>query len=397
MTRSEKRGVRSYITGEKGCNRVRLYAHPRNGTLLLEWRDESGRKERMSLRHSDFEAGKAKADELALALRSGANPRGGEITLKALFDNYEREVTPTKGRSGQEHDRRARKLFEECWGAGATVCNLDRRDWDRFIKRRRSGELKPKGGSRSVKGVRNRAIEQNLKYMLAVCNWGGMVLVKGRLLIERNPFKGFPLPAEKNPERPMIGPDEYARLRVAAKSLGPSVELYLLLVHDTGHRCSAVSRLQWSDVDLSDAENAKICWRSEHDKIGLEHAVPITPEAGSALVEAREALQEARRATARIEDSWIFPCPTNTREPIKREALINLWRRLERVAGLPHVQGRGWHSLRRKFATERMHTAPAVLCALGGWQDYETIRKCYMQPDDAALRSALLDRRAVGA
>lgn len=99
---------------------------------------------------------------------------------------------------------------------------------------------------------------------------------------------------------------------------------------------------------------------------------------------------------ARIEDGWVFPSPTNPNEPLTRKALINLWRRLERIAGMPHVLGRGWHSLRRKFATERMHTSPAVLCQLGGWKDYETIRKCYMQPDESAMRTALLDRRAVG-
>ena len=31
-----KRKRTSYITGDKGINRVRLYPHPRNGTLFLD-------------------------------------------------------------------------------------------------------------------------------------------------------------------------------------------------------------------------------------------------------------------------------------------------------------------------------------------------------------------------
>ena len=50
--------ARSYITGEKGINRVRLYPHPRDGKLMLEFRDEVGDKKRLSLGHADLTQGK---------------------------------------------------------------------------------------------------------------------------------------------------------------------------------------------------------------------------------------------------------------------------------------------------------------------------------------------------
>ncbi|HEY5021672.1 MAG TPA: hypothetical protein VII30_04185 [Gemmatimonadaceae bacterium] len=68
------------------------------------------------------------------------------------------------------------------------------------------------------------------------------------------------------------------------------------------------------------------------------------------------------------------------------------WKRLETLAGLPPEGGRGWHTFRRKFATELKHVPLADLAYLGGWQSAQTILKCYQQPDDVTLRSALAKR-----
>lgn len=62
------------------------------------------------------------------------------------------------------------------------------------------------------------------------------------------------------------------------------------------------------------------------------------------------------------------------------------------LAGLSKEPGRGWHSLRRKFATELKHTPLKDLCALGGWKDPNTILKCYQRPDEGTMRQALASR-----
>ena len=383
MTRSRKSTrARSYITGEKGKNRVRLYPHPRDGAMLLEYRDELGAKKRISLRHDDFERGKAAADALAADLRNATPPRSGELTLRALFDNYEREVTPTKSASKQAHDRRARKLFEVCWG-NAKVKHLDRRDWDRFIQQRRIGALKPPGGHRKTKGVRDRVIEYDLRFLRAVCSWAETVKVEGQPLLERSPFRGFDLPVEANPRRPITTDDEFARLTEAASRLGPDVSLFLLLTHETGHRCTAVARLRWSDLDL---EKRLVTWRAEHDKIGKEHVVPLSAVAV-------DALWAARRKEARIGDGWVFPSPSAPEQPIRRDLLRDWWQRLEIEAKLERIPGRGWHSLRRKFATDLKDKAPLKdLCSLGGWTDHNTVLKCYMKADERTMREALARR-----
>jgi integrase len=118
------------------------------------------------------------------------------------------------------------------------------------------------------------------------------------------------LPAEANPNRAVINDEEFGRLTVAAKQLaalakGPTrkglenqkkpwkdVELYLLLAHETGHRCTAIGRLRWSDINF---EKGRITWRGEFDKIGVEHTVPLSETAKAALKRALDELQARRR------------------------------------------------------------------------------------------------------
>ena len=137
---------------------------------------------------------------------------------------------------------------------------------------------------------------------------------------------------------------------------------------------------------MTDPKNATIRWRSEHDKIGLDHTVPLSPEAS-------EALAAAKRRAARIADGLVFPSPSDPEEPVRRDLLRDWWEKLEKGAGLKRVRGRGWHSLRRKFVTDLKHDTPmADLCYLGGWKDHNTILKCYMKPDETTMRSALTRR-----
>ena len=49
------------------------------------------------------------------------------------------------------------------------------------------------------------------------------------------------------------------------------------------------------------------------------------------------------------------------------------WCRAEKLAGLEPQRGRGWHSLRRKFASDLMDQPLKVLCELGGWKTAKTV------------------------
>lgn len=393
MTRSSKpkRKRDSYITGEKGQNRVRLYPHPRDGKLFLEYRDEAGEKKRVSLGYEDLTRGKVAANELAASLLKNEGPRATELTLKSLFDNYDAEVkagrlkkTPAKVR----HDARTRLLFEHCWGASTLVRNLDVTHWNAFIHQRRNGTLRPPGRWRdkpqhtaTTRPIRNRQIEYDLRFLLAVCHWAERVIVRGRPLLEREPFKGLEIPKESSPRRPLVSAKEYEALRKGSEEIGGLIPLFLMLAHETGHRANAIRQLRWNDVDTADG---RILWRAKTDKTEFEHHTLLSKSA-------IERLKAARKATAQIGDGWLFPCPSGKDAPMDRYAVLHWWSKLEKAAGLSPVKGRGWHSLRRKFANDAKRTgAPLVdIARLGGWQGPETLLRVYMQPDDASMKSVM--------
>lgn len=110
--------------------------------------------------------------------------------------------------------------------------------------------------------------------------------------------------------------------------------------------------------------------------------------------EARAGLlkERRRRSTIGASDPWVFPAPCDPSQPMSRHLARDWWRRTEEAAGIARVQGRGWHSLRRKFATELNAASLKDLCARGGWKDHNTILKCYQQLDSEAMRLALENR-----
>ena len=77
---------------------------------------------------------------------------------------------------------------------------------------------------------------------------------------------------------------------------------------------------------------------------------------------------------------------------VSRHFLRDLWQTLETGAGLERQLGRGWHSLRRKFATDLKAAPLRDLCYMGGWKDPQTVLKCYQQPDEGTMRAALAGR-----
>jgi hypothetical protein len=73
------------------------------------------------------------------------------------------------------------------------------------------------------------------------------------------------------------------------------------------------------------------------------------------------------------------------------------WERAEKLAELAHESRMGWHSLRRKFATELKGMPLKDLCALGGWRGTQTVLTCYQREDEGTMRKALATRKALRA
>lgn len=372
----------SYIAGEKGRNRVRAFTDARTGLLYLELKSD-GRKKRIALGHGDREAAKRSAEEVALRLRTRAEVVRHEVTLAELFDNYLREVTPSKSAGKQKHDRAVAKRALDILGSNRIVAQLTHRDAARFVaERKRTGDARP--GKLEKKPVGNRVVGYDLQCIIAAFNWA----VRGGLL-DRNPFLGFRLPRNASPRRPVVNHEQYQLLLAAANQVDPSCRLLLVMANETGHRVGAVRQLRWSDIDLT-RDAACVRWRAELDKIRHEHITPLSKLA------VRE-LRRARRERSAIGDDWLFPSPSAPTKAVSRHLVRDWWAKLEKVAKLSPEPGRGWHSLRRKFATELKHVPTKDLQALGGWKDHQTILTCYQRADEVSMKEALRARRELTA
>ena len=380
-----KRDRRSYSAGEWGRNRVRVFPDPKTGLYQIEWR-ENGRRLTRSLKHRDWRRAKRQADEAAAGFaKPESNGRHdtepGPLNLETLFDIYGEEVTPTKTRHSRQHDRTAMKMFLGFLGRNRDPATLSQRDWDRFIRARRTGRVGPSG-----KPVSDRMVEYDLRFLIAVFNWASRSRdEQGRLLIESNPLRGLRTPMEKNPTRVVLTEEEYQALLGVSRKVDWRFRVALVLAHETGHRIGAVRKLRWDDIDL---EGETIRWRSEHEKTGYEHTTPVTAEAIAAL-------KEARRRNPATGDAPVLPSPKDPSLSVAAWVARGWWNRAERLAGLEPKRGRGWHSLRRKFASDLMDQPLKVLCELGGWKTAKTVLQCYQRADEGQLRTALANRRRV--
>lgn len=149
----------------------------------------------------------------------------------------------------------------------------------------------------------------------------------------------------------------------------------------------AVLAPRWSDLDL---DAARVRWRADNDKLRSAHETPLSAEAVRWL-------KQSRRERAHLGDGWVFPAPGRPEQTVTRHRVRTWWNRLETLAGITPEPGRGWHSLRRKFATELKHTPLRDLAQLGGWKSAQTILKCYQRAEDATLRNALATRATLTA
>ena len=375
-----KRSRRSYGAGEWGRNRVRVFPDPKTGLYQMEWR-ENGRRLTRSLGHRSWTRAKRQADEFAAGfagpeMNGKAEPE--PLTLEKLFDIYREEVTPTKAETTQRSDRAAMRMFLRFFGRERKPETLSQRDWDRFIRERRAGRAGASG-----KPASDRTVGYDLRILLAILNWAAKSRdERGRLLIDSNPLRGLRVPMEKNPTRVVLSGEEYEALLKVSGQVGWRFRVALVLAHETGHRIGAIRKLRWHDIDF---DGRTILWRAEHEKTGYEHRTPVTNEAVGAL-------EEARSHSHGAGDAPVLPAPRDHSKCVSGLRVGAWWKSAERRAGLEPKRGRGWHSLRRKFATDLMGLPLKVLCDLGGWKEAQTVLRCYQHTDEVQLRTALDSR-----
>lgn len=378
----------SYVTGEKGRNRVTAYERS-SGIIYLEFFEEdpeTGELERcrVSTGHRDRERAKQQADELAAEFGRSGRERKPAVTLRELFDKFMERRRSQLDEDRERYYGQMRELFCRYLGPDREVGSLNRDHWDRFVEDRASGVIDARG--RPVAADRREprspnTVKKNLKALRAVIRWG-----VGADLLATDPTEGYPLPSEPSPAQPRVTQERYEAMLETAGEVDWRAELALVLAHETGHRIGAVRRLKWSEVDL---ETGAVHWCAGTDKSGHRHTTPLTGEAEAAL----------RRARARdgVEASgWVFPAPEDASRPCSRNLARDWWCRMEEAAGLEPVDGLGWHGLRRKFADELRDASPKEIADLGGWKTPRTVIEVYQGSDLEAMRRAQQRRRTLG-
>lgn len=376
--------------GEYGC-RVILFERKPGGTLYREVYVGGKRvAAKKSLKHRDKDRAKADSYKLLATLTSGQEVLTGEqnLTLQTLFDNYIRSPAhlAKKQRTQREDSQRLKRLLTFL-GESREVMALSPSDIHRYIEARRYGQC----GSNDMP-VRARAVAADLVAFNTMLNWGTRERSRqGKVFLQHNPLKGFRLPVEKNPHRPVATFERYVKTRVAIQQLAKKsqsenerarwikLELALVLVEATGRRLGSVRQLRWEDLDLGN--QLSIRWRADADKKGYETVVPLPTELA-------DQLRGFRRRLGAV-GGWMFSRESDGAGPMDRH-LFNKWlRTAEKKAGVPKLDGGLWHPYRRKWATERKQHPLRDVAEAGGWKDTETLLTCYQQPDSETLLSVM--------
>jgi integrase len=378
MTRTKRRWSKSI--GEPG-HRVRLYeARPGGPIMRSTW--VNGKEDRKSLGHRDRELATRQAYELLSGLLANEQAIKDEsLTLGMLARMYlESPQHQGKGERGQREDKRKLDRVVAFLGADRNLLSLSESDVRRYTTARRQGNPSLQG-VKPNQSVRDRAIEADLLTLQWALNWGVRERrSSGRRLIQENPLHGIRLPRERNPRRPVMRHDVYLKLLKVAGEVHPLLKLALVVAEGTGRRISAWRNLRWDDVDFQVGE---IRWRAQFDKSGFEDVRPMSDAV-------KDALREARKAQRAIGPAPVFPAPKDPTRPCDRHLLDNWLRRAFPKAGLKQEPGGLWHTLRRKWATERKGYPVKDVAAAGGWRDERTILTSYQQADAATVKQVVL-------
>lgn len=398
MSRRRKRW--SWSNGRRP-NTVRVFEDRPDGPLYIGYYDpELGGTRKRSLKHRDRERAKNEAEELYDKLKNGdaSGPTDRPVRLIDLVRIHERDVLPELRPAVQKMAKRRNEMWCAYLGAGFNVMMLGPKHWNAWKRDRRSGRIDAHGkiveNRDDRRPVGNRTLEQGLRHLRQLVNLG-LKERTGRaddgeflFLLDKDPARdiGDDTPKERNPRRPLYTDDEVEQL-LGVEPVHPFVPDLVELCWETGRRIGAVTHLRYSDWKPDEGPDGKIVWRADADKLGKEWKVQVS-------VRAREILQRILRERPGIGETWIFPDTHDPERPLHPSRYEYWLTQTERLAGVEHVPRRGWHGLRRNWATSRKHLSTRDVENAGGWlPGSRALAKLYQQPDDESMYEVVNNRR----
>lgn len=401
----------THRAGGKG-GAVTVYERSPGGPLYARVFDPSlaggkGGYRRVSLKHTNRERAKAYALEQAAKLAQGRNELvNGKMTIGQLFAQYLAHRTPRKTDGDQAEDRRRADMFTRVLGAGKDPHLISLGEWEAFIEARGSGAIGPDGHlvrAERRKPIRTRTIQADCKWLRHVLTWGTKWRDRhGRYLLRENSVRGFAIPAEKNPRRPVASTDRYEAIRAVSDQVSMDVRWdghrhsrrsylseLLDIAQGTGRRISAICALRYEDLQMERTiarPHGAIRWPGNTDKMGRETIAPLNASV-------RAAVDRVIAERPGIGPAYLFPSMTDLSRPVRYEVASEWLRRAERIAGVPKQVGSLWHPYRRAWATARKHLPDVDVAAAGGWSDVSSLRASYQQPDPHTMLQVVEEGR----
>jgi integrase len=351
----------------------------------------AGASRRQALKHQDKDRAKAWARARLKELVLGQRILEDVKPLAArIFTAYLEIRTPRKQSArSRQADIRASELWQCILGADRDVTTITERDWGRFIDARKSGAIDPRGKPvekiEDRRELRDRAIAADLQWLRDVLAWGTRTRdEQGRYYLRDNPVRGFEIPREKNPRRPVASTDRYDALQKVAAAVHPFLPVLLALAYGTGRRLTAFLTLRYQDLRLQEGPQGAICWPAASDKRAREWSAPLNAET-------RAVLDRHLEKFPGIGAAHLFPAPRRTGVPVSRYRASIWLKRAEKRAGLDPLKGSLWHAYRRSWATARKHLPLKDVAAAGGWKSLAVVQDIYQQADAATLQRVVSD------
>lgn len=379
-------------------SRIRLFEDPNSGIIYAETADptlRAGYRSR-SLRHRDRKRAIRWAHEQLAKLQQHEQVMLDRVpTLGLVLGLYLRHQTPKKCEAEQKADARRAELWKRFLGSKKDLRRITRHEWDSFIELRISGAIdsRGKGTKRGARRpVRSGTVGSDLIFLRTVLHWAEKWQDEsGRYLLREDPTRGFEIPKDLNPRRPLATDDRTERIRAVADQVEMDVywsekrvsqrsylKELLVLAYGTGRRIGAICSLRYEDLRLDLGPHGSIRWPADTDKIGRESVVPISADV-------RQAIDGVLEERPGIGAAPLFPAPQDPTEPISKELASSWLLRAEELAGVEKHDGSLWHAYRRAWATARKHLPDPDVAFAGGWADASTLRDIYQRPDQATV------------
>lgn len=146
----------------------------------------------------------------------------------------------------------------------------------------------------------------------------------------------------------------------------------------------------WLSEPVKGAPHGRLFWRLDSDKVGKEWTTPVTAEVRKAFEDFLCLFPGDGDG-----DAYLFPDPVNPDRPLTKDRAMKWLLRAEELAGVEHTPRRGWHGLRRRWATKRKEKSLKDVMYLGGWTDPKALTTLYQQPDADSLLEALNDDKVL--